>query len=259
MSEEAGRLDVIRNRIRSHPGYIEYMNCLAFEQTIAGVFSPNLRELVELLERAARDEGLAIELIQNVRRPDIRERFQAALTRALHNYVASAMTLVDHARRLMRGRSGPVVDEFQQLKLAVVERGEVQFVHGLRNFMLHRTVPLIGHRLSFAHVNTPQQTMRSEVSLSVSQLLEWDRWPGPAKDFLAEQADDLELRPVIRLHGDLTYKLNVWLHTALVAANGPALEDVNRLVEEANAALMGCDIETARQRTAEWTERRSRP
>jgi hypothetical protein len=32
--------------------------------------------------------------------------------RALHNYVASAMALVEHTRRIMRGRSGAIAGEF---------------------------------------------------------------------------------------------------------------------------------------------------
>ncbi|HEY3947357.1 MAG TPA: hypothetical protein VGL78_19180 [Solirubrobacteraceae bacterium] len=76
-----------------------------------------------------------------------REELLAEVTQRLHNYVAGTMTLVDHSRRLLRGRSGAVVDEFGAKLASVVENPEILFVRDLRNFMLHGSLPLIAHRL----------------------------------------------------------------------------------------------------------------
>ena len=48
--------------------------------------------------------------------------------RALHNYVASAMALVEHTRRIMRARSGAIADEFERSKSDVTSNPQVPFV-----------------------------------------------------------------------------------------------------------------------------------
>lgn len=63
------------------------------------------------------------------------------------NYVASAMALVEHTRRIMRDHSGPIVDEFEQRKHDVVANPEVPFIHNLRNYVLHYSLPFIGHEV----------------------------------------------------------------------------------------------------------------
>lgn len=98
------QLELAAARIYEHPGHKEYLELQALERSILGVFMPNLRELVQLLDAAATNEELAFELIQNVREPVVRDRFYAEATQRLHNYLASASSLVDHVRHLLRDR-----------------------------------------------------------------------------------------------------------------------------------------------------------
>lgn len=241
------RLRRAERRIFDHPGYKEYRELEALERSVSGVLIPNLKELLSLLDAAATNEELAIELIQNVREPVVRERFHAATTQRLHNYLASAQSLIDHVRRLMRGRVGPIVEEFERRKAEVLENPEVPFVVDLRNFTLHRTLPFFAHRLSMTKVNTPEQAMESEVELAVGQLLEWDNWSKPSRKYLESQGETVVLRTVIKKHGELVISLNGWLHNELSGANDSALEEVNRLVVEANAIFTGGDLDEAEQ------------
>lgn len=195
------QLRVAEGRIRSHPGQIEHAELTALGQSLNVVFVPNWLELRQLLDQASTNIGLAMELVQNVHRPDVRERFQALTTQRLHNYGAATMTLVDHARRLMRGRSGLIVEEYQQRKAALLQNPEVPFIQDLRNYMLHRRLPNLLHRVSMNNVNTADQTMESEVQLSTAQLLAWDDWKPVSRAFLESQGDELSLRPVIFNHG----------------------------------------------------------
>jgi hypothetical protein len=206
-----------------------------------------------LLEQAAVDIDLAIELVQNVREPKKRREFQAAAAQRLHNYLASTMTLVDHSRRLMRYRSGPIADEFNKRKSAVLSNLEVPFLQDLRNYTLHRTLPALSHHLSMNNVNTAAAEMTSEVELSVDTLQRWDGWTASSRSFLKTSVDAVQLRPVVRRHGELVYELNAWLLNALAEANEPALADANELVVERNAVLSGGDRETAREMSvAPW-------
>ena len=121
-------------------------------------------------------------------------------------------SLVEHVRRLMRGRAGPIVDEFEERKADVLSNPEVPFVVNLRNYTLHRMLPFLGHRLSMTDVNTPEARMESEVQLNVASLLEWDGWPAPVRADLESGTEALPLRPVVKKHGELVLELNSWLH-----------------------------------------------
>lgn len=256
-SEAGSRLREAERLLAEHPAYHVYRECLALQRSIEAVFLPNLRELLALLEQAATDEQLAIELVQNVRPPVVRERFQALVTQRLHNYLASTTSLVDHVRRVMRGRSDPLAEEYERRKAALRQHPEVDFMVGLRNFTLHRVLPLVGHTLSIQNVNTAGQSMASEVQLSVAELLEWKGWSAGSRTYVKGQGDGVVLRAVVRLHGELIASFSVWLHTQLVTGNAGGIEELNRLVVARNAELIGGDVGLAKRVTDEWTARRS--
>ncbi len=255
--EYSAALAAAQQRIIDHPGYKAKHLYDGLARTVYAVFIPNRDELIALLDRAASDANLAIELFQNVRRPVVRTRFEGAVMRALHNYVASAMALVEHTRRIMRDRSGPIVDEFERRKRDVTANPEVPFIHNLRNYVLHHSLPFVGHEVRLQP--QPGVLATSEIQLSVRQLTAWDGWSAPARRFIESQGDALALRPVVDLHAGLVAQLNLWLYERLADANAPALAKVNRLVDERNAILGGTDLEEARRVTEAWTRRRESP
>jgi hypothetical protein len=241
-------LAAAERRVHEHPGYKEHVELEALRVSIIGVFLPNLQELVELLDRAAEDPVLAMELIQNVREPAVRERFQARATQRLHNYLASAQSLVDHVPRLMRSRQGRIVDEFGVRKAEVLANPEVPFMVNLRNYTLHRKLPFLGHRVSMTNVNTPEAKMESEVELGVADLLEWDGWPEPVRNYLEGHGKTVPLRPIVKKHGELLLEMNSWVHHELTRANDPALDEVDELIIQCNMVMTGGDRAMAERR-----------
>lgn len=255
--ERTAALRDVEQRLFDHPGRKEQELCDGLARTIYAVLIPNRDDLLSLLDRAANDVNLAVELFQNVRRPVVRRRFEGAVMRGLHNYAASAGTVVDHSRRIMRGRQGPIVEEFARRKREVMEHPEVPFVHNLRNYLLHHSLPFIGHEVRIQP--RPGVVATSEIKLSVRELNEWDGWTGAARRFITSHDKAMPLRPVIQTHARLVIELNLWLYEQLVAANSSALDEANELVVERNAVLAGTDIEEARRVTEEWTRRREDP
>jgi hypothetical protein len=248
------RLAAAEQRLADHPSLREFNECTAFGGTITDVFIPNAQELRALLDAAATDWRLALELIQNVHEPVVREKFRADLRRALHNYLASVMTMVEHSRRLVRGRIDQVAEEYADRKATLLQHGEIAFVQDLRNFTMHRRLPFFAHSVAIVDVNKPTQAMTSEVELSVGELLESDKWTAQSRAFIEGYESGLPLRSVIATHFDLVYEFNAWLHDALIATVD--LVELNELVVERNAILTG-DIESARRLTEEWSEESS--
>ena len=236
-----------------HPGYREYRACEELARTINAVFVPNLDELFALLTQPTQDQQLAIELFQNVRRPDAREAFHAQVTQRLHNYVAGSATLIDHARNLMRPRTGRIADEFDRRKTEVVATPEVAFVRDLRNFVLHQANPFLGHTVKIMGADGP---IVGELELTSANLLTWSGWKAPARAFIKTQPKSFALRPIVRQHGGLMVTLHNWLHNELAKANAAALEEANQLVVERNAILGGLDLARAKRATDAVTKLR---
>jgi hypothetical protein len=233
------KLREAERRIAEHPGYREHLKIEALNRSLNSVFIPNWKELLALLDAAATNEMLATELVQNVRKPTIRDRFDAALTQRLHNYLAGAQSLVDHVRRLMRNRSGSIAEEFTRRKQELLQNPEVPFMEDFRNFVLHRELPYISHSISMGRIGTALRMTKSEVELGVWQLLKWEKWKPLAREFLKAQGNVLILRPVIKKHGQLMIGLNGWLHNELAKANKQALIEVNKLVDARNSIQRG--------------------
>jgi uncharacterized protein YdiU (UPF0061 family) len=243
------RLEEADRRIATHPGYKEHLQLEVLRLSIAAVLAPNWKDLVQALEEVSTNEVLAVEMIQNVREPVVRDRFHAILTRRLHNYAASAQSLIDHVRRIMRKRTGPTAEEFNKRKRELLQHAEMAFVQDLRDYMLHRTLPFFAHTFTLQNVNTPEKTFESEVELATAPLLEWRKWTAPARTYLMSQGEAVNLRPVVKKHGQLLIELNTWLHEELTKENSAALKAVNKLIEIRNSILAGesGDAEQAEQ------------
>lgn len=242
------QLDAIQHRIHSHPGYQRHRELEAFWVSIVHVFRGNFLAVLELLREPGINVDLAIELVQNVRRPVVRDAFIGELTRALHNYLASAHSIVDHARRLMRQADPDFAAEFKtRVEEAIQDHPVMHFIGGLRNYSVHRRLPFLGSNFSMQNPNSPEAGFQSEIQMSVEQLLEWDGWPATAKEFLFQHAPTFAVGPLIEEHGPVVYDLNVSLHERLMEKNVDALSEVNEMVIEFNATLTGTDAETTRQ------------
>jgi hypothetical protein len=250
-------LQAIEGRIARHPGYLNYAQASALLATIKHVVEPNWRELLAALDAPNANPMLALELVQNVRKPVVRDKFRATLDQKLHNYLAGAFTLVDHVRRIVESRNDEPVEKMLAAKPALLANPEVSFMQDLRNFTLHRTLPVTSSRVNVTAPNQAEMTMESFIELSIPSLLEWKKWTSTSKAFLAAQGDAVNLRPVVAKHGELILTFNTVFFNDLEAANATHLDGLNELVTERNALLAGIPIEDARRVTESWTRRRN--
>jgi hypothetical protein len=253
------RLRELLRQVHQHPGYAEYLQINALSQTLWRVFAPNTIELLALLNKVSTDWPLALELAQNTYRPDVRDAFETEMLQRLHNYLGSSSTVIDHSRRIMRDRLGTVANEFARRKIEMLRNPEPHFVQGLRNYTTHRILPSLGHTMTIKDVNTEKQTMVSEVEMNVAQLLEWDNWSPTAREFLKNHGKVVPLRPIFIRHSNLMFDLNGWLLLTLTDANRDALDEVNQLVIQLNATMLGVTFEDAKRYTDLWTQMRSTP
>jgi hypothetical protein len=111
--------------------------------------------------------------------------------RKFHNFAAGALMLVDHTRilseRLYNG------SEFEQVYAAEIEKRftqslVVQFVHRLRNYVLHCGLPEPSAVLD--------SNLEASLRLNISKLREWSGWTQRAREYLDRFKGDIKIADV---------------------------------------------------------------
>lgn len=148
------------------------------------------------------------------------------ISRLLHNFLAAASTLVDHTRKTMTAyASVPEVQaSYNQKKQALVESPLQIFVKDLRNYTLHKQLPVAGITTTFTR--DPQSdsfTVCAEVYLDSAQLNDWPKWTSLAQQYLSAAPPQLSVRTVVNDYYDLVTTLYTWLETCLTTHHQPAL------------------------------------
>lgn len=172
-----------------------------------GVFSDNYRELRGFVTRCEADPRNA--LIWVTARQRDRDIIWAETGRLVHNFLASAFSLVDHTRAANRRViGGGLPDYAAEIERQFTSDGLVQFVQGLRNFSAHwRPLPLgMVSRIS-------QQTL--VVGLRKGELLSWKGWNTTAKPWLQQAEENI---PILRVSGEYFDKVkdfHIWFEAAV--------------------------------------------
>lgn len=234
--DRLAEIEAAQRALREHPGQERRRDLDALWISIDQVMIPNLRELLALVRQPGQDPDLFDELIQNVRPPVVRERYRGEVTRRLANYIASALALVDHVRRLTRESEAPYMDEFRRRRQAVARQAEIGFVQDLRNFTLHRRLPVFAHTASL-HIEGDEQRTDFAVTVDSRDLLGWSGWSAGSRRFIEANADGVELDGVLKRHGDLMIDLNTWVHDQMQLEFEPMRKELNALIRQYNAAL----------------------
>jgi hypothetical protein len=123
------------------------------------------------------------------------------LLRLLHNFVASALSLVDHTRivyRKLYRPQGLIADYQDRVDVSFRTDPVTQFVLGLRQMAQHYRMPSVGDEKKFVSVGP---NGLSEVSISlklnVASLREFSSWNSVALKFLDDAGGQVDLRDVV--------------------------------------------------------------
>lgn len=100
-------------------------------------------------------------------------------TRLLHNFLASAKMLVDVTRRWVRQQftHSEFLEKYQmEVSDRFANNVQAQFLEDLRDFTLHRTLPLSIPELRFQQMD--EHTLKSSLGIVLLKgyLLEWKKW-----------------------------------------------------------------------------------
>jgi hypothetical protein len=221
---EAKRLLIVRamreaEAIEKRIGLTEGARLVQLFASVRGthrIFDANSQELGELLVLNASDEFARH--LWDVRNRALLAGFLDEATRRLHNYVASAMSLVDHTRKAINKvyapNTQPRTEYDERIRTDFVESPEIRFVQDLRDLMLHVDAPHVNARFTLRREPERGGELRErrELILNRPRLLAWNGWSPPARAILARETDDdLPIEPLIRYYTARVSAFYNWL------------------------------------------------
>ncbi|WP_292427276.1 hypothetical protein [Mesorhizobium sp.] len=143
------------------------------------------------------------------------------LSRHIHNFVASARTLVDHTRVFIKeyySQSSVLTQYKDQVSLIFSNDPNSKFVHDLRNYMLHKGLPGSQMFLSF-HRDPDNQSdagkIEAGIRLDATSLLEWSGWTAPARLYLETVGKHLDVHQFVESYLVRVNRFHSWLDMTL--------------------------------------------
>jgi hypothetical protein len=225
----------IFNAINSSRG-MEHVNRSHHRTFSLNIFRMNAQELIEIANRVNDpDEGLRL-MSQNNR--EAGQQIHREVTRRVHNFVAAALTLVEHTRVFMREQYGdtPVLDRYQaKINAEFASEPVVKFVQDLRNFMLHKGLPNSEMYLNFqSNPDSPNGggVLTTGIHIRTSSLLEWDGWSPPARAFIESSGEFVDIRSFAETYTDKIVSFQEWLQGELNQVHSADMEELRALQAE---------------------------
>lgn len=213
------------------------------------VFQMNAIELIEAAHRVKDpSQGIALMMASN---RDAGTQAHRELNRHVHNFVSSALTLVEHTRIHMRKHYGGtdfMATYEAQVAATFAQSSVAQFVQGLRNYMLHRGLP--NSHMFMTFTATPgatdgSGTTETGVKINTASLLDWDGWKPAARTYLEKAGADLDVQEFAQEYLALASQFQGWLEASIADHHRRELEELNELHSDLEAADPKARLATA--------------
>ena len=177
-------------------------------------------------------------VIQSVENPANRPKFvgvdkreqlravQMENMRLLHNFLASAITLIHHTRVLVKKIYSEHLfrNEYQgKMDEIFGNSGPAGIISGMRNWMLHRDIVPVKIVIGL-FTNQTQSVM-----LDIEELRSYEKWDARAKAFLAGCDSDLRLLAVAQEYHDQVEHLYTWLGERMSQVHAAAFSELAEL------------------------------
>jgi hypothetical protein len=200
------------------------------------VFSQNYNEIRNALLSYEKPEfALEISRVGNQKKLDA---FLREVIRRLHNYLASAMSLVDHTFVLVMDlyKGKPFQKEYHRERHRIFDLSpEYQFVQQLRNYALHESIVD-----AMATTHWDKDTgLDTSIRLHLQRLKAWTGWKGPAKKFVKDAPNDLRLLDLVESYTSAVRKFYDWLSKQQEEMHKDDFDELKMLQDEYRKLVAG--------------------
>lgn len=172
------------------------------------IFKGNYNELLHHL-KIHNNPRVSLELM-SMDKQHLLHAYQREITRFLHNYIASALSLTDHARnhyRELYSDNNLFPDYQDEINKRFVNNPLAVFIKDLRQYFQHYQMPAVSSRLVYQK-DAPD--FEITLLLPIKEMLKFSGWHLLSKKFLAEQTDDINLLALINDYHKLIENFYNW-------------------------------------------------
>jgi hypothetical protein len=200
--------------------------------TSRGIFEANYDELRKCIEHYAPKSQQ--ELLRWATDVAHRRQHLFEVTRLLHNFLAAAASLIDHARVFYRKmyRAENLMPDYQAKILAEFASDPLaQFIVCLRQYCLHYQTPVVFVSVS---MNNITGVIGSGTTLDKAKLLLFDNWNAAARKFLDQSPDSLDLVVICSTYYDKVKGFYIWFEAEQSRIHKGIFDYLNEMERQLN-------------------------
>lgn len=226
------------SKIHELPGAV-FLNRSRLRSFSLNIFRMNALELMEVAQKV-KDPVQGFMMMTEANR-EAGLQAHRELNRHVHNFAASALTLVEHTRVFMRKHyaDSPVLSAYEaKAKETFAQSPVAQFVQGLRNYMVHKGLPKSSMYLNFTSGESPgggTGTIETGVQFETASLMDWENWNSTARKYLAKAGEHIEVQHFAHEYMALVNQFNEWLDAFLAEHHHVDVQEVFRAQDELDA------------------------
>lgn len=219
--------DAAVDSVKTLPGWEVKLTLERFSLSVY-IFQGNYNDLLEPITNYKKAEKF-FEL-QDVRNADALEFFFKYITRLFHNFLAAAMTLVDHCRILIRDfyaaeKYAEFVAEYDLRKTEYFVQNPLhQFIQKLRNYSLHKALPIVGSTINLSNLT-------GNLIVRYSSLRDDFQWGPYAGIFLEDKGETGELEELVTEYHNLVIEFYDWFYGRQMEVHAEEIAELNALNE----------------------------
>lgn len=232
-SAEWASVRALHDAIQVHPGTLARRAWDAL-RLVHMAFLGNQAALLALVQAIeSNDQDFGYLMAGNVRPEEERQTLYAELFRHLHNYVSSAVTLIDHTRNLTKNYKDTSTHAEYQVRIAAIRAGGLgPFVAKLRVYVVHVGVPSIGTQIRMDRADDGDQVTTITSFIDRDRALDWPDWSADAREYLSAQPEHIPFRDVVTEYGQVVEDLYRWFYDQFPVLHGADIEAANALIKQ---------------------------
>lgn len=191
------------------------------------IFVSNFNELKLHLE-IHNNPQISLELMSQTNR-ELLHQYQKEITRLLHNYIASTLSLIDHTRKHhteLYGHNNLFPDYQEKIDTHFKFHPLSNFIKDFRQYIQHVSMPSLSSRL---HWQRGAPDFEISIRISVESLKKFSNWSSKSKEFIKSLDEDFDLLEVIIEHESHVKEFYEWFINKQQIIHKSDYEKVNQI------------------------------
>jgi hypothetical protein len=142
-----------------------------------------------------------------------------AIQRGLFAATTSALSLVDHSRRI-RKKVGSISEEYDERVREIFEENEHRFIQDLRNYICHFRILKANWQRTYSVSGRQTQFL-----LQQEDLLKWNEWDKQARNFIKRYPKGIDVEGLFNRYRIHILEFHKWFCSKITQVSEPYLSE----------------------------------